>query len=151
MQGKIHTVTSVSQSITELLLLADPDLHKINSYLPQSQIWVYELKSNSVGVCAIKTTQTTAEIMNLAVSPDYQGQGIGHQLIQHVIETLPDQGISQLIVKTGNSSLPAIRLYEKSGFTLVDTIQGYFVKHYPDPIYENGIQCVDQLVFEKAL
>ena len=151
MQGKIHTITSVSQSITELLLLADPDIHKINIYLYESQLWAYELKGNPVGVCAIKTTQTTAEIMNLSVSPDYQGQGIGHQLIQHVVEALSAKVIGKLIVKTGNSSLPAIRLYEKSGFALVDTIQGYFVKHYPDPIYENGIQCVDQLIFERAL
>lgn len=36
-------------------------------------------------------------------------------------------------------------LYQRCGFSIESIEKDYFVRHYPDPIYENGIECRDMV------
>ncbi|KHF37127.1 putative N-acetyltransferase YvbK [Paenibacillus sp. P1XP2] len=56
-----------------------------------------------------------------------------------------------MIVRTGNSSLNQLGLYQKCGFRMVRIERDYFVNNYPEPIFENGIPCRDQIVLELML
>ena len=79
-----------SEALLSLLLLADPDQEMITGYFSESILFVMELEETSdhqiVGVIVLKQiAQDTFEIMNLAVSDDYQRQGIGQELLGHVL------------------------------------------------------------------
>jgi [ribosomal protein S18]-alanine N-acetyltransferase len=75
-------------------------------------------------------------IVTIAVDPDYQRRGIGERLLREV-ETRSALPRLQLMVRKGN--LPALHLYRKLNYTIVETWPRY---------YEDG---EDAYVMEKTL
>ena len=65
-------------------------------------------------------------LMLLAVSPSYQRQGVGHSLIQPVLDQSDRQG-QPCYVET--STADAVRFYQRHGFEVVKT--GPFADHAP--------------------
>lgn len=57
-----------------------------------------------------------AEIRALAVRPEAQSQGIGRQLLRHVLDRASELGISHLVLCTTPAMRAAHRLYEREGF-----------------------------------
>lgn len=136
-----------------LLLQADPNRELVAAYCDKGEILVAELKAGTVGVCAIVFDEENgiAEIKNISVLDSYQNEGIGKRLITSAEQFCKNKGIGSLRVGTGNSSLIQIAFYQKCGFRMSEIVKDYFIKNYPNPIYENGIQCIDLLYFEKSL
>ena len=58
-------------------------------------------------------------IGNLIVTPAYRGKGIGAALFRKALETLLDSGVETIWLTASKSGLP---LYQKFGFTRIDTI-----------------------------
>jgi len=130
----------------ELLLLADPEEQAIQAYITRSKCYVKELDGKIVGTYVILPTRPhTIEIMNIAVKESLQGKGIGQQLIQHAIHTSKELGYTSIEIGTGNSSIPQLYLYQKCGFRIVGIDKDYFIQHYDEPIFENGLQCRDMV------
>lgn len=134
-----------------LLLLADENPRLIETYLPRSQIYVLRVDGSVRGVCLLTTEGDTGEIVNVAIDPDVQGKGLGKQLVQYVIEAARGQSLADLLIKTANSGIHQIKLYQQVGFDLVAVNYGYFLENYPASIWENGIQARHQLVFRLTL
>ncbi|WP_430536001.1 GNAT family N-acetyltransferase [Listeria rocourtiae] len=132
----------------ELLLLADPDRSAIDGYFLQSDTFLLlEGEGECVcGVVCIQNGEDSSEIVNIAVSPSYQGQDYGKKLIQRAIRHALGLHKSTLIVKTANSSIQALAFYQKTGFRMVAIIPDYFTQNYVNPIFENGIRAQDQIV-----
>ena len=128
-----------------LLLLADPSEELILSYIQQSHTFVAEKAGTIVGVLVLQPQGQLAEIRNVAVDAPHQGQGVGRKLVEFAIAQARQQRIKQLIVCTGNSSIPALALYKGCGFRVESIDKGYFLRTYPEPIFENGIPCTDQI------
>ena len=128
-----------------LLLLADPSEELILSYIHRSYTLVAEKAGTIVGVLVLQPQGQMAEIRNVAVDEKYQGQGIGRLLLEHAIALARVQSINQLIVCTGNSSFPALALYQRCGFSVESIDKGYFLRTYPEPIFENGVPCTDRI------
>lgn len=130
-----------------LLLEADPDWDRVRGYLPQSQLFVIlDAEQQYIAqLCLSTVTAQQGEIKNLSVAAAYRGQGLAKQLIAHVINLARQQQQQCLWVKTGNSSLDQLALYQKMGFRL-DHIEKDVFLDYPEPIFENGIACLDQVV-----
>ena len=47
-------------------------------------------------------------------------------------------------IRTSNSSLDQLALYQKLGFRITGIVAGFF-DDYPEPIVENGIACRDMV------
>ena len=136
----------------DLLLLADPSVDKIESYLNSGSTYIARLNNQIVGVLVLQVIEKDLiEIKNIAVSPSHQGKGIGRSLLHFASQTAGQKGYRRLRIATGNSSIGQLNLYKASGFVEVEKISNYFIEQYPEPIYENGIQCVDQIILEKPL
>jgi ribosomal protein S18 acetylase RimI-like enzyme len=56
------------------------------------------------------------EIAKMAVSPEFQGAGVGRKLLRAVIEGGRASGARRLYLETNHILTPAIRLYESMGF-----------------------------------
>lgn len=132
----------------ELLLDADPNRSFVEEYLKTSNVLVYD-HTGIIGVIVYQDGEKV-EIMNLAVAPEFQGQGIGRKLMNaallNIKETYPGKAI---LIKTGDMSSPALHLYVSMGFKQIARIENYFVDHYPEPIYENGQLLKHQIILEK--
>ncbi len=55
-----------------------------------------------------------------------------------------ESGAKILELGTGNSSLSQLALYQKCGFGMHSIETGFF-NSYPEPIFENGIRCIDMV------
>jgi len=65
-------------------------------------------------------------------------------MIDEVKLLAKESGAKALEVGTGNSSLSQLVLYQKCGFRL-HSIESDFFDSYPEPIFENGILCIDMV------
>ena len=67
-------------------------------------------------VAAIRINEHTHELGKMAVTPTYQGQGIGDQLGRAVIAWARNMKVRRLLLETNRKLEGAIRLYERLGF-----------------------------------
>ena len=125
-----------------LLLLADESEASVTDYLPRSRSYAAFEGDQIIGqYLLLHTRPFTAEVVNIAVTPDRQRQGVGTSLLQHAIRTAREAGFRILEIGTGDSGTGQIALYERCGFVRCGVDVDYFRKHYPAPIFENGVEC----------
>lgn len=96
-----------------------------------TNVWVAIDASSTVGFIAVKlhSEDSMGEIYMVAVDPDFQGHGIGSDLIEFALDWMKDAGMSIAMVETGGDPghAPARHTYEKLGFGLLP-IARYFKK-----------------------
>ncbi|OKP94395.1 N-acetyltransferase [Paenibacillus sp. P46E] len=142
----IRLINSNEEIPFDLLLLADPSKEIVKEYLGRGQCLVALINEEIIGVMVlIRTRPETIEIVNIAVQEDYQGMGIGKQLIVYSIEKAREEKAKTIEIGTGNSSVNQLMLYQRCGFRITGVDRNFFVRHYEEEIYENGIQCRDMI------
>ena len=126
----------------ELLLLADEVEASVANYIGRGTCYAAYDNGRIVGqYVLIHTRPFTAEVVNIAVAPDRQRQGIATALLRHAAETARSAGFRLLEIGTGDSGFGQIALYERCGFVRCGIDRDYFRKYYPAPILENGVEC----------
>ncbi|NOU97627.1 GNAT family N-acetyltransferase [Paenibacillus sp. LMG 31456] len=70
------------------------------------------------------TIQDAAELWAIYVVPEYQGRGIGSELIEKGLEDLP--GITCLFLNVEQENLPGIAFYISKGFSKVNDLEETF-------------------------
>ncbi|MBC1579991.1 GNAT family N-acetyltransferase [Listeria seeligeri] len=137
----------------DLLLEADPSEKQIAKYLSKSTVFGLVSKEQTIGiVCLLPLNDNQLEIMNIAVLKSARNKGIGKKLLEKAFEFTTLQDFSEIIVKTGNSSIDQLAFYQKNGFRMHQIIPDYFSEHYPEQeITENGIACLDQIILIKEI
>jgi len=91
-----------------------------------------KLGDDIVGACALKNDGNGVyELTKMGVDENVQGKGIGHKLMEAVIEKYKTLNGTQLYLETHHSLQPAIRLYKRHNF--ID--QGH---RNPDTVYERS-------------
>ena len=130
----------------ELLLLADPSEKIVKEYTSRGECYVADLDQRIIGVYVLLPTRPeTIELVNVAVAEERHGQGIGKQLVMDAVKVASERGYKTIEVGTGNSGVGQLALYQKCGFRIVGVDVDFFVRHYPEEIFENGIQCRDMI------
>ena len=87
------------------------------------KIFVVLYQNEPVGVCALikmNDPDYDYELAKMAVSPKMQVKNIGFQLAQHVISAAKELGASKIYLESNTRLKPAISLYHKLGFTIVE-------------------------------
>lgn len=137
----------------DLLLEADPSEKQIAKYLSKSTVFGLGSKEQTIGiVCLLPLNDNQLEIMNIAVLKSARNKGIGKKLLEKAFEFATLQNFTEIIVKTGNSSIDQLAFYQKNGFRMQQIIPDYFSEHYPEQeITENGIACLDQIILIKEI
>ena len=67
-----------------------------------------------------------ATVIDVCVSPAYQGQGLGRALMQSGIESLAKTDAQQLMLEVRASNQAALRLYHKLGFAVTGKRENYY-------------------------
>ncbi|MFS0555619.1 GNAT family N-acetyltransferase [Brevibacillus sp. 179-C9.3 HS] len=143
---EIRKLAEQEQPPMELLLAADPSVRLVEEYLQRGRCFVAVLEESIVGVYVlIPTRPDTIELVNVAVDEAHQGKGFGKKLVLHAIEIAKSLGYKTIEVGTGNSSVGQLALYQKCGFRMTWIDRDFFLRHYEEEIYENGIQVIDMV------
>lgn len=126
----------------DLLLLADESEASVADYIRRGTTYVACRGAEVLGQYVfLHTRPFTAEVVNIAVAPAYQRQGIATALLAHAVATARAAGFHLLEIGTGEQGLGQIALYERCGFVRCGINRDYFRKHYPAPVFENGAEC----------
>ena len=101
-------------------------LSRAEKYQADDKVKAYAYADNGEykGIIVFKIKEQTAEILDIAVKPEYQGQGIGSMLIDYIFSQF---AVSKIIAETDDD---AIRFYKKYGFTVVDITVKFDAKRY---------------------
>ncbi|MFE6169762.1 GNAT family N-acetyltransferase [Viridibacillus arvi] len=149
---KIRRLDATDNIPMDLLLQADPSEEIVLEYLQRGECFVLEDEDSIIGVYVlIPTRPETAELVNVSIQEEQQGKGLGKMLIQHSIATAKSKKYKTIEVGTGNSSISQIALYQKCGFRITHIDRDFFIRHYAELIFENGIQCIDMVRLSQDL
>ena len=112
-----------SRPWTEKMFLFELERNKV------SRVYTAKLEEKSNLVCGyicIWLFPGEAQIINLAVNPEYQGQGIGKQLIEFALDKIACERIDEVFLEVRASNMPALTLYEKAGFLKIGRRKKYY-------------------------
>lgn len=84
------------------------------------------LNNQIIGFAITQCVLDEATLFNIAIHPDYQGQGYGRLLMEHLIQDLTKKNIMTLWLEVRASNLSALRLYEKMSFHEVTVRKDYY-------------------------
>ena len=87
---------------------------------------VAEEQGRVVGYVGSQSVLDGADMMNLAVAPEFRRQGIGEALVNALVAHLQQKGIIALLLEVRASNAPAIALYQSLGFVQVGRRPRYY-------------------------
>lgn len=90
-------------------------------------LWIVAMDAETLaGYIGSQSVLGWADMMNLAVAPEYRRQGIAQQLVDTLAAQLKQQQVSRLTLEVRASNAPAISLYTKLGFEQVGRRPNYY-------------------------
>lgn len=92
--------------------------------------WVVESPSQQVLAYALMTMAAgEAHILNLCVAPEYQGQGLGHFMLEHLKTLARASHAELLLLEVRASNQAGIALYRNHGFEQLGLRKAYYPAH----------------------
>ena len=86
-----------------------------------------------VGYLVCSRYDTVWHVMNVAVDPDVQGEGIGSALLAKLVEEVGDER-ARFTLEVRRSNAHAIRVYERFGFRSAGTRRRYYQDNGEDAL-----------------
>lgn len=145
-------ITKLTPQHFELLLDADPSQNIVEDYAKRGNAFEAIKVNKLVGIVVLLPTRPeTIEIVNIAVHPDFQNQGIGQDILKFAIQTAKKQNYVTLEIGTGSTSFGQLYLYQKMNFRITGIDQNFFIRHYDEEIIENGLILKDMIRLQQDL
>ena len=94
-----------------------------------------------IGFAGIMVIAEDAELLNIAVHPDCQSQGIGEMLMNTIIQQAWQQQAERILLEVRSGNRQAQALYEKKGFEVIGTRKNYYSNPTEDAII---MSCMKQ-------
>ena len=140
------------ESLIPILLEAEPSRRALRYSLRNMSDAAYRLDVDGelAGAATMRWRGEPCEIIELAIAPSRQGQGLGREMVNYLTIEARRRGQTRVIVGTATTSVGNILFYQKCGFRLDSIRPDYFWYHDP-PLVEHGIEVRDMIVFRHDL
>ena len=90
-------------------------------------LWVVAMDGEKlVGYVGSQSVMGWADMMNIAVAPDFRRMGVAAKLIDELVDRLKANQVNCLTLEVRASNEPAIALYQKFGFEQVGRRPNYY-------------------------
>ena len=90
-----------------------------------SKVYVYENDDQVIGFISATDLKETCDILSLVVDPEFRNQLVASNLIDYLISEL-DENLKIITLEVASKNIPAIHLYEKFGFKIVNVRKKYY-------------------------
>ncbi len=91
-----------------------------------TKYFIYIEKDNIIGFVHYDYIYDRFEIIDIIVSENYRGKGIGSKLMEELIARAKNENIKNITLEVKNQNCPAIFLYEKYGFKKMAIRKNYY-------------------------
>lgn len=88
--------------------------------------WIFEAGEALVGYAVLMLAADEAHLLNLTIAPEWQRQGMGRKLLEHLIGVAREYCADTLFLEVRPSNQTACRLYESAGFNEMGRRRGYY-------------------------
>ena len=88
--------------------------------------WVMELGEQVIGHGVMSVAAGESHILNICVSPQYQGRGLGRKILQRLLGLARDHKVATAFLEVRCSNRIAQLLYESEGFNEIGQRRGYY-------------------------
>ncbi len=93
---------------------------------PVYEAFVAEADGEVVGHTITMTTCGDADILSVAVRPSFRRFGIGKILMENIFLSAEKNEVSDIFLEVRKSNIPAISLYEKTGFEKIGERKNFY-------------------------
>jgi len=119
------------EAIAELEKICFQDPWSVNSIASELSnrlsTWLVAVENGAVcGYVGSQSVLDSADMMNIAVHPEYRNRGIACALVSELIALLKNQNVISLMLEVRVSNESAINLYKKLGFEIVGKRPRYY-------------------------
>lgn len=132
LQGDVRAL--IAELNRALLVLTPPEhcYHMTPEEMAEPSTTVFVARDNGQAVAcgALKRYGRIGEVKRMYTRPEYQGRGIGGQIVARIEELACAEGLTQLVLETGDRHYAAYRVYERAGFRRCGP-----VLDYPDSVW----------------
>lgn len=118
------------------------DFQSFFNKAPYQFLCLYE-DSRLIGALLFSHLEDEAEIIEIAIAQDKQGQGFAKSLLSTLQDILIARSCQRLILEVAETNLPARSLYERFGFTVCGKRSGYYQR-----ITGDTMKKIDALIME---
>tara|TARA_R110002072_G_scaffold5527_5_gene35365 strand:+ start:5392 stop:5826 length:435 start_codon:yes stop_codon:yes gene_type:complete len=93
-----------------------------------NECWLIKREHRTLGHGILSVAAGESHLLNVCVSPEFQGDGLGRILVAHMLKCAESSGASCVFLEVRPSNKVACSLYSSLGFKQVGRRKGY----YPD-------------------
>lgn len=88
--------------------------------------FVLDAGGRIVGYAILSVAAAEAHILNLCVAATLQRQGLGRQLLDHLLQLARSMNVERMFLEVRPSNAAAIHLYESAGFNRMGLRKDYY-------------------------
>lgn len=88
--------------------------------------WVLQQEEQIVAFAFMQVAAGQSHILNIAVMPTHQRQGIGRTLLQFLLKLAKEKQVEMMLLEVRRSNTAAIVLYETFGFNEIGIRKDYY-------------------------
>jgi GNAT superfamily N-acetyltransferase len=137
------------EALRPLFELAEDSAAELDSYLQAGRILIARSGPQIVGHLQLTGTgqPAQAEVKNMAVRKERQGQGLGRRLMQAAFALLAAEEVTTVLVATAAADLGNLRFYQRLGFRMRSIERDAFTESagYPPGTQVDGIALRDRV------
>jgi ribosomal-protein-alanine N-acetyltransferase len=88
--------------------------------------WILCKEADLIGYGVMSIVVDEAHILNLCISPEYQRQGYGRQILLHLLTIARAKKVDTVFLEVRSSNQIALNLYLKQGFNQIAVRKNYY-------------------------
>jgi GNAT superfamily N-acetyltransferase len=152
---RIETYSGPRANLRRLFELAEDSVAELDSYIEAGRVLVATSDGEIIGHLQLTGTgdPRQAEIKNMAVREDCQGQGVGRRLIQAAVDLVAAEAMTTILVATAAADIGNLRFYQRQGFRMRSVERDAFTPAtgYPPGLLIDGIELRDRVWLDRAV
>jgi GNAT superfamily N-acetyltransferase len=153
---RVETYDGPRENLRSLFELAEDSAAELDAYIDAGRVLVAVSDGEIIGHLQLTGTgePQQAEIKNMAVREDRQGQGVGRLLVQAAIDlaTTGAGAVTTILVATAAADIGNLRFYQRQGFRMRSVERDAFTPAtgYPAGLLIDGIELRDRVWLDRA-
>jgi ribosomal-protein-alanine N-acetyltransferase len=87
---------------------------------------ILEKDGDVSGYAVMSVAAGEAHLLNICLAASLRGRGIGHRLLDHMLQLAGESGAERVFLEVRPSNKRAMRLYRAAGFEVIGVRRGYY-------------------------